>query len=369
MTMAEVIAFVSGFAAASGAPVRTQTTVTSVTRVDEGYHVATDRGDFRCRCLVLASGACNVASVPAVRQAVPASVECFTALEYRNPGSASRRRRPRRRRVGHRRAAGRRNPALRPAGDAVGRRARAAAANLSRQGRPVVDGSLRHLEPALRRDRRPDAREEAAVAAAGRHARARNAQPQLAQRRRRADRRPPGRRARRARAVFGRAPQSVRAGRSEDGQAPRRVRRVGAQPYARRGRGAERALRADAPAGFIAAGSSAGDRRDPVDHLGHGISPGLQLAARACCGPEGAPAPRWRRRRCAGAVRDWAARSPAPQVHLHPRRGGRRAGSDRAPRRLSGECHRRSGLQAHDFWQAEQACRLHASWSSGTRRP
>ena len=85
MTMAEVIAFVSRFAAVSAAPVRTQTTVTSVARVDDGYHVATDRGDFRCRCLVVASGACNIASVPAVRQAVPSSVECFTALEYRNP--------------------------------------------------------------------------------------------------------------------------------------------------------------------------------------------------------------------------------------------------------------------------------------------
>ncbi len=86
MTMAEVIAFVSGFAAVSSAPVRTHTTVTTVARADEGYHVATDRGDFRCRCVVLAGGACNVASVPALRQAVPASIESFTALDYRNPG-------------------------------------------------------------------------------------------------------------------------------------------------------------------------------------------------------------------------------------------------------------------------------------------
>ena len=42
MTMAEVIAFVSGFAAASGAPVRTQTAVTDVTgvRVRTGAAVA-----------------------------------------------------------------------------------------------------------------------------------------------------------------------------------------------------------------------------------------------------------------------------------------------------------------------------------------
>ena len=68
-----------------------------------------------------------------------------------------------------------------------------------------------------------------------------------------------------------------------------------------------------------------------------GFRPDYSWLAGACCGSEGASAPRWRRRRCAGAVRDWAARSPAPQVHLHPRRGGRRAGSDRASRRLSGE--------------------------------
>ena len=84
MTMPEVIAFVSRFAVAAAAPVRTQTTVTSVRRIDRGYHVATDRGDLECRCLVLASGACNVSSVPALRQAVPASIACVTPLDYRN---------------------------------------------------------------------------------------------------------------------------------------------------------------------------------------------------------------------------------------------------------------------------------------------
>ena len=57
----------------------------SVRQTDDGYHVATDAGDLRCRCLVLASGACNVPSVPALRQDVPASVECFTPMDYRHP--------------------------------------------------------------------------------------------------------------------------------------------------------------------------------------------------------------------------------------------------------------------------------------------
>jgi putative flavoprotein involved in K+ transport len=85
MTIRHVIEFVSRFAVVVDAPVRTHTTVTSVKQTDEGYHVVTDRGDLRCRSVVLASGACNLASVPALRQAVPTSLECFTALDYRNP--------------------------------------------------------------------------------------------------------------------------------------------------------------------------------------------------------------------------------------------------------------------------------------------
>jgi len=85
MTMPEVIAFVSRFAVVSNAPVRTHTAVTAVRRIEEGYEVATSAGGFRCRTLVLASCAFNLPSVPALRQAVPASIECVTALDYRNP--------------------------------------------------------------------------------------------------------------------------------------------------------------------------------------------------------------------------------------------------------------------------------------------
>jgi putative flavoprotein involved in K+ transport len=85
MTMGEVIEFISRFAAASQAPVRTNTNVTSVQRTDDGYHVATSNGEFGCRCVVIASGACNVPSVPPLRDAVPASIEHFTPFDYRNP--------------------------------------------------------------------------------------------------------------------------------------------------------------------------------------------------------------------------------------------------------------------------------------------
>jgi putative flavoprotein involved in K+ transport len=83
--MGEVIDFISRYGVESNAPVRTHTTVTRVTRADGGYHVATSNGDMRCRTVVLASGACNVPSVPSLHAAVPASIQSVTPFDYRNP--------------------------------------------------------------------------------------------------------------------------------------------------------------------------------------------------------------------------------------------------------------------------------------------
>ena len=85
MTAGEVVDFITRFATIARAPVRTQTTVTSVTRTDEGYHVETSNGPMACRALVVASGACNQPNVPAVRQSIPASIRQFTPFDYRNP--------------------------------------------------------------------------------------------------------------------------------------------------------------------------------------------------------------------------------------------------------------------------------------------
>ena len=85
MTVEEVAEFIERFAAASRAPVRTGTNVTSVRRTDDGYHVTTTRGEIRCRAVVIASGACNKPSVPRLSDGVPASVEQFTPFDYRDP--------------------------------------------------------------------------------------------------------------------------------------------------------------------------------------------------------------------------------------------------------------------------------------------
>ena len=84
-TMPEVIAFIDRYAKVISAPVRTHTTVTSVSRSDAGYLVTTDRGDWHARTVVLATGACNIARVPALAEAVPSAVTMLTPVRYRNP--------------------------------------------------------------------------------------------------------------------------------------------------------------------------------------------------------------------------------------------------------------------------------------------
>jgi putative flavoprotein involved in K+ transport len=84
-TMAETVAYLQRYQRAIAAPVETFTTVTSVRGDESGYVVTTDNGDWRCRAVVIASGACNVATAPACASAVPASVATLTPLAYRNP--------------------------------------------------------------------------------------------------------------------------------------------------------------------------------------------------------------------------------------------------------------------------------------------
>jgi len=85
MTLHEVIGFIESYAAYAAAPVHTSTAVTSVCRVHNGYRVVTNRGEWQCRAVVIANGACSLAAVPAIASAVPDSVATITAAQYRNP--------------------------------------------------------------------------------------------------------------------------------------------------------------------------------------------------------------------------------------------------------------------------------------------
>jgi putative flavoprotein involved in K+ transport len=87
MSMPQVIEFIESFAAKTVAALRTNTEVTAVSPVDDGYLVRTRQGEIRCRALVVATGACNLPSVPQMREAVPAGITNVTPFDYRNPSS------------------------------------------------------------------------------------------------------------------------------------------------------------------------------------------------------------------------------------------------------------------------------------------
>jgi putative flavoprotein involved in K+ transport len=86
MGAAEVVEVIEGYGAGNGAPVRTGTTVTSVRPAGDGYAIDSDNGGWTADAVVVASGACNVATVPEAAAGVPPGITQLTAHEYRNPG-------------------------------------------------------------------------------------------------------------------------------------------------------------------------------------------------------------------------------------------------------------------------------------------
>jgi putative flavoprotein involved in K+ transport len=85
MSVTEVVGYLKRYADVSAAPVRARTKVTRVRQVDGGYEVITNQGPWRCQTLVLASGACNIATVPAVAAGLPPEIANLTPMQYRRP--------------------------------------------------------------------------------------------------------------------------------------------------------------------------------------------------------------------------------------------------------------------------------------------
>ena len=85
MTSAEVVELIARLADHARAPVRTGMNVTSVRQAHDGYRITTNHGEIQSRTVLLASGACNLPTVPAVADGVPADIEQVTAFSYRNP--------------------------------------------------------------------------------------------------------------------------------------------------------------------------------------------------------------------------------------------------------------------------------------------
>lgn len=85
MTVSELIGRLEDYARSSRVPLHTGTTVQSVRLEGADYLVETDQGRWRARSVILATGACNRPSVPALADDLPAGVRQFTPLDYRSP--------------------------------------------------------------------------------------------------------------------------------------------------------------------------------------------------------------------------------------------------------------------------------------------
>lgn len=86
MAVADVVEFIADYAGLVSAPVHTGTTVRSVRAGDAGFQVETESDLWRASTVVLATGACNEASVPSAAVDVPSSITTFTPMTYRGAG-------------------------------------------------------------------------------------------------------------------------------------------------------------------------------------------------------------------------------------------------------------------------------------------
>jgi len=86
MGAGEVADFLSGYAMQISAPVLTGTTVSKVSAISGGYRISTDRGEWHCRALVLASGAFSLPNVPPFASGIAQDVQQLSAHRYRHPG-------------------------------------------------------------------------------------------------------------------------------------------------------------------------------------------------------------------------------------------------------------------------------------------
>ncbi len=86
-TLPETIAFIERYARVASPPLRTHCRVTSVRRADDGYEVVSAPGTWRCKAVVLATGAFNIAQVPKLAEAVPPGIAQLTPVQYRSPES------------------------------------------------------------------------------------------------------------------------------------------------------------------------------------------------------------------------------------------------------------------------------------------
>ena len=85
MAVSDVVDTITAYGKHVEAPVHTNTTVESVAARDDGYRVVTDQGVWDAPTVVLATGACNRAVVPACAAGVPDRITTITPVDYGGP--------------------------------------------------------------------------------------------------------------------------------------------------------------------------------------------------------------------------------------------------------------------------------------------
>ncbi len=180
LAASDVAELIAEYAKETAAPVRANTTVTSVRPTERGYVVQTDQDTLARPVGGARLGRHRRAKVPALQAGVPAGITTLTPADYRNPSELP---------DGGVLVVGASASGIQIAeelhrsgrhGHARRRGARPDAAHLSRQGHPVVDGRVGAARRALRRDPRPRPGSQPAVDAVGRLTGSENRRPQRA---------------------------------------------------------------------------------------------------------------------------------------------------------------------------------------------
>ncbi|HEX9258758.1 MAG TPA: NAD(P)-binding domain-containing protein [Acidimicrobiales bacterium] len=86
LTASEVVDFLDAYATRVDAPVLTATSVERVTTADDGSFVlATGRGPWTCRAVVVATGACSTPNIPSLAGDLPGHLQQLSPIHYRRP--------------------------------------------------------------------------------------------------------------------------------------------------------------------------------------------------------------------------------------------------------------------------------------------
>jgi putative flavoprotein involved in K+ transport len=86
MTMPEIIDYLEGYARSFAAPLQDETTVLAVEEEDAGYRIDTNRGSWRAKNVVIATGYCDVPYVPDMAGNLSKDIVQLDSTKYRNPG-------------------------------------------------------------------------------------------------------------------------------------------------------------------------------------------------------------------------------------------------------------------------------------------